>query len=116
LETEKTIFHLTTPQAWAAAQEPGAYAPEHYADEGFIHCSTQSQLLESANKHFQKADALIVLILPAQKLGEELKWEASRGGALFPHLYRPLSTEEVSGTFALQKNDEGTWTYSPGHL
>ena len=58
--------------------------------DGYIHFSTADQVVETAAKHFAGADGLVLAACEADTLGEDLKWEVSRGGALFPHLYRQL--------------------------
>ena len=69
-------------------------APVDIAD-GFIHFSTAAQARETAAKHFAGAHNLLLVALDADGLGDELKWEVSRGGDHFPHLYRPFALEEV---------------------
>ena len=69
-------------------------APIDVAD-GFIHFSTGDQVEETASKHFAGEDGLKLLGLESDALGDDLRWEPSRGGALFPHLYRVLRTEDV---------------------
>lgn len=65
-------------------------------DDGFVHFSTAEQAAETAAKHFAGVDGLVLLAVETDSLGDALKWEPSRGGALFPHLYRPLRTDDVS--------------------
>ncbi|MGR3564910.1 MAG: DUF952 domain-containing protein [Heliomarina sp.] len=65
-------------------------------DDGFVHFSTAEQAAETAAKHFAGVDGLVLLAVEADSLGDALKWEPSRGGALFPHLYRPLRIDDVS--------------------
>lgn len=69
-------------------------APVDLAD-GFIHFSTRDQVAETAAKHFAGESPLRLVGVDADELGDALKWEPSRGGALFPHLYRPLSEADV---------------------
>lgn len=69
-------------------------APVDLAD-GYIHFSTGDQVAGTLNKHFAGADDLTLLAVEADTLGDALKWEASRGGALFPHLYRELHVDDV---------------------
>ena len=64
-------------------------APVDLAD-GYIHFSTSQQVMETAAKHFAGESDLVLVACDAGALGPDLKWEPSRGGALFPHLYRPL--------------------------
>jgi uncharacterized protein (DUF952 family) len=63
--------------------------------DGFIHFSTAAQAAETARKHFAGQGGLVLLALEAEALGPGLKWESSRGGALFPHLYGPLAADRV---------------------
>lgn len=63
--------------------------------DGYIHISTAAQVAETAAKHFTHEADLILVALEDAALGEALKWEPSRGGALFPHLYRPLTLADV---------------------
>lgn len=91
------IYKIFRPAEWAAllhdGETPGA--PVDVAD-GFVHFSTAAQLLETADKHFADETGLVVLRLEEQVLGDALKWEPSRGGQLFPHLYRPLRLSDLT--------------------
>ena len=66
--------------------------------DGYVHMSTAEQVVETAAKHFAGEDGLKVLAFDSDELGDDVKWEPSRGGALFPHLYRLLRTEDVVWT------------------
>lgn len=70
-------------------------APIDVAD-GYIHMSTGDQVAVTASKYFADEDGLKLLGIEADDLGPELKWEVSRGGALFPHLYRELLAKDVA--------------------
>ena len=63
--------------------------------DGYIHISTAQQVAETAAKHFAAERDLVLVALDTARLGGALKWEPSRGGALFPHLYRPLVSADV---------------------
>ena len=63
--------------------------------DGYIHFSTAAQVAETAAKHFTTESDLVLLALDSTRLGPDLKWEPSRGGALFPHLYRKLTRADV---------------------
>ncbi|WP_299284540.1 DUF952 domain-containing protein [uncultured Tateyamaria sp.] len=69
-------------------------APIDVAD-GYIHFSTAEQAGETAAKYFADVDDLFLIAVEADSLGDDLKWEPSRGGALFPHLYRRLELGDV---------------------
>ena len=81
---------------WDAFRAAGVTqgAPIDLAD-GYIHFSTAAQVAETAAKWFATESDLVLVAFDPDKLGPELKWEPSRGGQLFPHLYRPLRIEEV---------------------
>lgn len=90
------VFKLCTASAWRDATAAGAYTGS--ADDvrdGFIHLSTRSQLAETARRYFAGQHDLVVVAFDAAALGDRLKWEPSRGGALFPHLYAPLPTRSA---------------------
>lgn len=88
------IFH--TPE-WEALKTEGRTkgAPIDLTD-GFIHFSTASQAAETAAKHFAGADGLWLIAVEEDSLGDALKWEVSRGGQDFPHLYASLTLEQVA--------------------
>ena len=75
--------------------------------DGYVHFSTAAQAAETAAKHFAGEDGLWLLALDADTLGPELKWEPSRGGALFPHLYRRLRLTDVLWTRPLPLENGG---------
>ena len=85
------IFKICPRDMWDAALAAGAFtgAPIDLAD-GYIHFSTGDQAVETAQKHFSGIDGLVLVAVEAETLGADLKWEESRGGALFPHLYADL--------------------------
>lgn len=90
------IYKIFRRPEWDAFRAAGqtAGAPVDLAD-GFIHFSAAPQLAETAAKYFADISDLVLVAFDADHLGEALKWEPSRGGALFPHLYRALRLEEV---------------------
>lgn len=79
-------------------------APIDLAD-GYVHFSTAEQAEETAAKHFTGETGLKLLKVDADALGVDLKWEPSRGGALFPHLYRALRTSDVLSAHDLTQED-----------
>nr|WP_111297979.1 DUF952 domain-containing protein [Paracoccus saliphilus] len=90
------IYKVLRNAEWATMQRDGATAgaPVDLAD-GYIHFSTAEQVDVTLHKHFRGEDGLTLLACAADTFGSELRWEPSRGGALFPHLYRPLRMDEV---------------------
>jgi len=93
------IYKIFRADEWTAFKQSGetAGAPIDLSD-GYIHFSTAEQAAETAAKHFAGETGLMLLALEAEALGDALKWEPSRGGALFPHLYRTLRSADVIWT------------------
>lgn len=89
-----TIYKICSAEEWRDAERAGRYqgAPVDVRD-GFIHFSTAAQVAETAARHFAGAAGLMLVAVDAGALGAALKWEPSRGGDLFPHLYGPLPLE-----------------------
>ncbi len=90
------IYKIFRAAEWAALKEhrKTAGAPVDLAD-GYVHFSTIEQAAETAAKHFAGEDNLMLLAVETGGLGTALKWEISRGGALFPHLYRELRLDDI---------------------
>lgn len=85
------IYKICRADEWADAVASGHYhGSAHDKRDGFIHFSTAAQAAETAAKHFKGLTDLVLIEIDAASLGEDLRWEPSRGGALFPHLYAPL--------------------------
>ncbi|MEL6437154.1 MAG: DUF952 domain-containing protein [Pseudomonadota bacterium] len=103
------IFKIATREQWADAQSEGVFkgAPVDLAD-GFIHFSTAAQVRETAAKHFAgQADLLLLGVDPAA-LGDALKYEPSRGGDLFPHLFAAMPLEAVRSVEPLALDANGS--------
>lgn len=103
------IYKILAQTAWNEAQKEGVY--QGSADDirdGFIHFSTKEQLQGTLEKHFKGQKDLILLAIIESDLGENLKWEPSRGGALFPHLYAPLPTSHVLWEKPLEMTNDGS--------
>jgi uncharacterized protein (DUF952 family) len=94
-----SAFKIFTADQWTAFEAGGVFdgAPVDLAD-GYIHMSTADQLDETLAKHFVGQTGLVVAEIDLKACGEALKWEVSRGGALFPHLYAPLTLASVIQT------------------
>jgi uncharacterized protein (DUF952 family) len=96
------IYKLLAAEEWAAAQQAGVFrgSAVDLAD-GYVHFSTAEQVVETAARHFAGRRGLLLLAVDTDRLGEDLRWEPSRGGALFPHLYTPMPLDAVVGETAL---------------
>lgn len=94
-----TAFKILTADQWAAFSADGVFhgAPIDIAD-GYVHLSTAEQTGETLAKHFAGQTGLVIAEIDLTGFGDALKWEVSRGGALFPHIYAPLPLASVRTT------------------
>ena len=107
------IYHMCRAEAWAEAERDGEYRGS--ADDrrdGFLHFSTAAQIAESARRHRAGQSGLVLVGVEANRLGDRLRWEPSRGGALFPHLYGPLLPAEVAQVTPLALGADGLHIFS----
>jgi uncharacterized protein (DUF952 family) len=104
----KTIYKISTAALWQDAEAAGAFAgaPIDLAD-GFIHFSTAEQVQQTAALHFKGQADLVLAAIDATALGSALRYEPSRGGALFPHLYGKLPLSAVRWVRPLPLGPEG---------
>ena len=108
LTTPRLIYNLCRQPDWDAALALGEYRGS--ADDlrdGFIHFSTGAQVVESAARHRRGVADLVLLTVDAAVLGDALRWEPSRGGQLFPHLYAALKTDQVLRVDSLALGADG---------
>lgn len=93
-----TAFKILTAAQWAQFQADGLFkgAPVDLAD-GYIHLSTQDQVQGTLDKHFARQDGLVIAEVDLAALQPVIKWEISRGGALFPHIYGDLPMTAIIG-------------------
>lgn len=91
-----TAFKILTAEQWAQFEADGVFhgAPVDLADS-YIHLSAAAQLQGTLDKHFAGQDGLVIAELDLAALGDMVRWEVSRGGALFPHIYGPLPMTAV---------------------
>ena len=111
----RMIFKICASAAWDEACAAGRFAgaPVDLAD-GFIHLSAADQVRETAAKWFAGQDGLVLVGFDPDALGPELRWEASRGGALFPHLYAPLPTDAARLVAPLTAGPGGAFVFPEG--
>lgn len=105
------IYKICPAPLWRDAEAKGRFdgARVDLAD-GYIHFSTGAQLAETAAKHFAGQDGLLLIAVTDSRLGGALRYEPSRGGALFPHLYAPLDPKAVRWVVPLPLKDDGSHT------
>ncbi|WEK46981.1 MAG: DUF952 domain-containing protein [Candidatus Andeanibacterium colombiense] len=107
-ERPEVAYKVLTAAQMEALEHDGSFAgaPVDLAD-GFIHLSTADQLDETLARHFAGQDDLHVAAVDLPVLGDAVKWEASRGGQLFPHIYAPLPLDAVLAYGPLERDHEG---------
>jgi uncharacterized protein (DUF952 family) len=113
------IYHITSRRAWREAMQRGDYRAESLEMEGFIHCSTEAQVLPVAEKYYPGQRGLLVFKIDPARLSSDLRWEPPSGGApppgipageLFPHVYGPINLDAIVKVFDLETNPDGKHT------
>lgn len=116
------ILHITSKQEWLAAQRSGEYTAPSLQTEGFIHCSTEKQILRVANAFYRGRTDLVLLKLDESRIKSQVKWEAPAGppaeniseADLFPHIYGPIHLDAVASVLDFQPDPAtGTFTLPP---
>lgn len=104
-----TAYKVLTADQMAVLEQEGVFAgaPVDLAD-GYIHLSTAAQLTETVDKHFAGQSDLHIAAVDLEAMGEAVKWEESRGGQLFPHIYADLPLSAVIAYGPMKRNDDGT--------
>ena len=102
------IYKICPQALWSAAEKAGRFdgAPIDLAD-GFVHFSSAAQVRETAARHFAGVRDLLLIVVDPEVLGAKLRWEPSRGGELFPHLYGSFSTSAVLTVVTLPLGPDG---------
>ncbi len=109
-----TIYKICEASQWMQAERDGEFrgSAVDLAD-GYIHFSTAAQVASTAAKHFAGMSGLVLVAVEAEELGVALKWEPSRGGELFPHLYGVLPMAAVRWVKPLRLDNHGTHVFPP---
>ncbi|TZG29037.1 DUF952 domain-containing protein [Sphingomonas montanisoli] len=104
-----TIYRILTADDHATLHRDGSFggSPLDLKD-GYIHMSTEDQVAGTLAAHFRGVEGLMLLTIDEARVAPDVKWEASRGGALFPHLYRALTLEDVVAERAIEMRTDGT--------
>lgn len=116
---ESMIFHITTRSAWQEAHAQGEYTAPSLSVEGFIHCSTLSQILPVAENFYRGQKGLALLVIDPALLSAALHWEAPTErilptgiveGEKFPHIYGPINLNAVVKVVDFEENESGEFT------
>jgi uncharacterized protein (DUF952 family) len=96
------LYKIMSKQEWETAQAQGIYeGSEVDRKDGFIHLSAAHQVRTTAQRHFSGKADLVLVSIAQENLGPSLKWETSRGGDLFPHIYGPLQLDAIGDAVPL---------------
>ncbi len=105
---QRLIYKILSPEADAAMRAAGFLQPQGVdLADGYVHFSTAAQLGETLDKHYAGHDDLMILAVESDGCGAALRWEASRGGDLFPHLYARFDNRLVTARFSLNAARDG---------
>lgn len=103
-----SIYRIVSADVWQRAEAAGSFGgTEHDLRDGFIHFSTAAQVAGTAARHYAGLAGLLLVSVNAEALGSALRWEPSRGGALFPHLYGALPLSAVTSVAPLPLGPDG---------
>jgi uncharacterized protein (DUF952 family) len=109
------LDHITDEHSWIGALSAGAYTPETYQTEGFIHCSTAAQVLAVAQRFYAVRSDLVLLMIDADLVAPEIVFENLEGGTeQFPHIYGRLNIEAVVKVTAFSPDAAGEF-HLPGN-
>jgi uncharacterized protein (DUF952 family) len=109
-----TLYKICPAALWRQAEQQGTFrGSEVDLRDGFIHFSTAAQVAETAAKHFAGQRDLVLVRLDAAALGDKLKWEPARDGALFPHLYGVLDLALTAQVDPLPLGGDGRHRFPP---
>jgi uncharacterized protein (DUF952 family) len=111
----RPILHITSKTAWAEAQRNGFYSAPSLATEGFIHCSTPSQVVATAERFYAGQHGLVLLSLDSKRIQPEVKYEAGtdKPDELFPHVYGRINLDAVTRVLDFEPDPAGHWTLPP---
>lgn len=102
------LFHIAAASAWEDSTDP--YVPAGFATEGFVHCSTRSQVLDTANRLFRGRMDLVVLTIDVESIDAPIRYENLSGGSeLFPHIYSPLPHRSIVAVAPLKPQSDGSF-------
>jgi uncharacterized protein (DUF952 family) len=105
--TMNTIFHITQREQWEQAKLTGIYRGDTLDSEGFIHCSTLKQIVQTANRFFANQKELLILCIDSDKIQSEIRYEPAKNQELFPHIYGALNVNAVFQVIDFEAGEDG---------
>ena len=111
------IYKILSEAEWNQAKHQGQFDGSGVdLHDGYIHFSTATQVRETAAKHFSAHHGLVLLAVDTERLGSGIRWEPSRGGALFPHLYESMSLSAVAWVKPLPIGADGLHVFPKEYI
>jgi uncharacterized protein (DUF952 family) len=117
---EAEVYHIVPREDWEAAQAKGEYRPASVDAQGFVHCSTRAQVVQTANDNSRGEDGLVLLCIDTVTLASVLRYEQGdmpehnpQEHELFPHIYGPLSLEAVTRVLPFPCRADGSFSLPP---
>jgi uncharacterized protein (DUF952 family) len=110
------IYHITRLVDWDQALESGSYRADTLETQGFIHCSTKEQVIQTANSFYRGLSGLLLISINSAQVIPEIRFENLEGGEkMFPHIYGPLSLTAVAATYQFEPLQDGSFIM-PGDI
>jgi uncharacterized protein (DUF952 family) len=102
------VYKILNAEDWRVAEELGHTSTALDEGDGYVHLSTRAQVAETLALHYHGQEAVRLLEYVVEEMGGLVRWEESRGGQLFPHLYGTLRPDTAIRTWTLHLDPEGT--------
>lgn len=110
------IYHICTQKSWLDAGLRGIYQTESLTKEGFIHCSSQDQVLRVAVAFYSGQKNLVLLVIDPSRLKSEIRWEpgSDKPDERFPHIFGPINLDAVTSVLDFPQNSDGSFKFPSG--
>jgi len=110
------IYHITRQVDWDQALKSGSYRADTLETQGFIHCSTKEQVIQTANSFYRGQFGLLLLSINSNQVVPQIRYENLEGGEkMFPHVYGPINLDAVTSTYRFEPNQDGSFIM-PGDI
>lgn len=106
-----TIFHIALKEKWTKSRSTGQYSEESLQSEGFIHCSTAEQVVDTANKHFKGQSDLVLLSINTSDIVSVIVYESTGSGEEYPHIFGPINHDAVKEVIEFPTSGDGTFAF-----
>ena len=102
------VYHITRQTDWETALKFGSYRADTLTTQGFIHCSTKEQIIQTANSFYRGKNGLVLLCINSDLVKAEIRFENLEGGQkLFPHIYGPVDLQAILMSYPFEPQSDG---------